>query len=1503
MTSLRGGKGVAIGFPSPPPPLLHQSVIAWLQAALPLHVEALLPSQSSLTRLLSLLHLTFLLPPSSASSQLSVLSLYSRWLRGDGLSPLMRSHWQPLVTAMIDHVTSPLLYRQEGDAEVAGAGGAVVGVGGEDEDGGGWGAEGGELAGGRLSFRDRQKVRKEVEVREEAHAQVSEKVFAFLTSLHSHSALPLTPTTSHHLLSTLLNTANTVLHYPSPPSPLLPSLLSCLFSSFLSSPPPPPPHLWAFLHERMRTWMTVKVALERWRAALKEWTAVLLQVLARDWEVEQEQRRRGKGDAGEDAEAEEEGAADEGEGVRPMAPRSSSFSISPRHSTPHGRTPPVSRSPRRRSHRASSPDIFALAHSSPPHPNAPFLPPLTFPQAFQSWLLFLRLPGSPLSTASLPLRQLIYHGLIDSLTTIVDAVHRMPLPPSSSSSSSHPPSTSPLPRYLLPTSNTLLLIYGPSFFDACLHTLNNAIAPSPSLSFHGHLLQPQLNPTLPRLLTSYAWDVRSDHASLFASLCLIFTTRCSSRCDPRTLSSFYHLLRLALSSNQSDIVYTVLRHSTSLFSTSLPSVFLLIPDFLRVIRKLLKQVTSRLSPSPLFSSSTSREGGGPLSSVFSYTTPSTPLDASLGASSHTPLQRRDCVKMSLLTEEGEEGEDDDEVEWMEGGIGSGPDVDAGNHRTQRGGPGHVQSSSGDEEGERENEPPVAVRLACLSILQSWLALPYLYARCPVVPLFTLHAATSPFSGSSPLRTEANRVLAASSAPPLLTFWSLRPHLLHLLLRSLKKDSSSGVKSACLWGLFFLIQQEVEWRKGKRQGEKPATSPANEDIAKDGRKGVKVEGKEGREGKEDREDVICRCLFAILACCRPSFTPTVSHAATEVLRSLASTMDDLLPMRWSKGYTKLRESLGEKLKEHEKERPEAESKGDSEEEEEDKPTGTPGAAGGSTLLDINQSDTLPEPPTTRRASYKRARPHANRPLIVLVLIDSLCLIAQEQLQLVAAALNTKPMATPPPPSTAPALPFTTSLAPRPPSPEQFLVLARVVASLLSCLLEFVMAYPVLLSPSSPIWPLPISVRVRSALFSLIEASLSLRSQQLLARREHRPPSAQSASPFTPTFPAPPILSASGEEGSGGGSGDRRKKPVPPSAGIIRGASSPPLTPEREKRGVSGLAPPATDPSPHGLPPSFLEACQVIEDAAAVVMRHLLVRMHQYPMEKGLGPEQVVSAVVEEEDDEGGGESGEGRDGVGEDRRVHLVYDSSIIVTAYELGGGAEGEGLTRIIVRDMTGKYAWDVSEVEGVDNTYTRQVEAQRRLKVAEGEWHEMEEGMEREARRLERARIDASPHPRPYAHGDSSGEEADPPDAPHSDDSTSFTSTVDPDDEDGEDDDADDSDTEGRTGGRGRRRGEVRGRVRATAWMAMGRAMRTAKRARPAKQPPTLQQPTTPSAPKRALSSTARATPRASSCPGPRCRSSRRSSHHPSRHRPEIGKAERAKGWGGARTCSTIWR
>ena len=57
------------------------------------------------------------------------------------------------------------------------------------------------------------------------------------------------------------------------------------------------------------------------------------------------------------------------------------------------------------------------------------VPALTFPHAFQSWLLFLRLPGPPLATASLPLRQLIYHGLIDALITILEAVHRPVHPP------------------------------------------------------------------------------------------------------------------------------------------------------------------------------------------------------------------------------------------------------------------------------------------------------------------------------------------------------------------------------------------------------------------------------------------------------------------------------------------------------------------------------------------------------------------------------------------------------------------------------------------------------------------------------------------------------------------------------------------------------------------------------------------------------------------------------------------------------------------------------------------------------------------------------------------------------------------------------------------------------------------------------------------------------------------------------------------------------------------
>ena len=153
MTGLRGGKGDGIGFPSPPPPLLHQSVIAWLQSALPLNVDELLPSLPALEKLLALLRLTFLLPPSSAASQLSVLSLYAQWLRGEGLSPLMRGQMQAVVMAMVDHVTIPLLFREEMDIVTPSLAASSPSLYAEDDDDG-------ELTVGRLSFQDRERVRK-----------------------------------------------------------------------------------------------------------------------------------------------------------------------------------------------------------------------------------------------------------------------------------------------------------------------------------------------------------------------------------------------------------------------------------------------------------------------------------------------------------------------------------------------------------------------------------------------------------------------------------------------------------------------------------------------------------------------------------------------------------------------------------------------------------------------------------------------------------------------------------------------------------------------------------------------------------------------------------------------------------------------------------------------------------------------------------------------------------------------------------------------------------------------------------------------------------------------------------------------------------------------------------------------------------------------------------------------------------------------------------------------
>ena len=234
LTTMKGGKGEGIGFSSPPP-LLHQSVISWMQSALPLYVDDLLPSYSALEKLLALLRLTFTLPPSSAASQLSVLSLYSHWLNGQGLSPLMRSHSQSLVMAMIDHLTVALLYREDVDVVSPSLAASFPSSYAEDE------AGDGDLQVGRLSFAERQQVRKEVEVREGAHVQVSEKVFAFLSlpPLTGHS-----PSPPHNLPSSPLHAAidhqrSVTLPLAPLPCPPLPPLLPLLLLPVLPLIPCP----------------------------------------------------------------------------------------------------------------------------------------------------------------------------------------------------------------------------------------------------------------------------------------------------------------------------------------------------------------------------------------------------------------------------------------------------------------------------------------------------------------------------------------------------------------------------------------------------------------------------------------------------------------------------------------------------------------------------------------------------------------------------------------------------------------------------------------------------------------------------------------------------------------------------------------------------------------------------------------------------------------------------------------------------------------------------------------------------------------------------------------------------------------------------------------------------------------------------------------------------------------------------------------------------------------
>ena len=1258
-----------LGFSPLPPVPLHSCVVDWLLRAAQLDGgSALLPTAASLDSTLALLRLTFLLPPSASACQLQVLAVYEQWLRGEQLPTVLSSKTDELARVVVDHTAALLTCTP---ASSSGAGDAE--------------ADGEELSAGRLSFDDREKARAVNERMEAAHVQACERVLHVWASLceQRDGSASVTAATCEYVLQAQLRVCDEVVQRSQPlPAVLLHSLLSCLLTSFLSTPADVATSLWEQLQSRLRLWMVRQSAvLESWQDVTRQWTDRLLLALAMD---EQQQQQQPPIKGGVSASQQQPGS-----------------------------------DPRSTASRATE---------------STFLP---FRRTFDRWLILLRLPGSPLSVSSLRVRQAVLAGLHCSLAALLSALQR----PRSIAAPAVLGTATVLvvvPRHQLPSCNTLLLLFGSWLVDACLHTLNNAVP------LIGQLRQPQLCDSLPAPLAAYSFDGGSEQSSPFSAACLLLCTRRAAPLDSRWVSSLFHVVRLALSSNQTDVLYTVLRNSTQLFSGELDSAHVLLPAFLAAIKRLLAQaaVAERADGSAHGGSSTAAA----VRSVFSYTTPSTPLLHDSVGSSHTPLQRRDRTRISLLSDEAEaqllgddEAEEDDtEQQWLKQQSSQSatsldfsqppPDLATADSSTtpadsrwarqqsdsRREQTPHRPPAIGEDEADSDQLPPVSVRLACLSILHSWLALPFLFRHAAVSQLFPLHSAASQLHAEGRRTLSAAAASVASGATSELTavrYWSLRAPLLDMLLRSLRYDTSPAVQSACVWGLHLALQLEL--------------GDANRRA-------------ETATGDADSGHLVCRCLTGLLARCRPSSVATVSHTAIEALRSAVDALSAAPSRRWSRGYDKLRLSLGQPL-----------SQPTDDTEDEQDGDGTPGnERDGSPSQRILSGSQRPADQAvdsderirssidqqTRSGGGCRERgAKKKQPLLLLVLIDSLCTLATQQLQALTAALSDSYQPLSPPQPSSPSVYRS--------SDERYSVLAQLVSALLSALLEYAMAFPPLLSPRSALWSSSTCVRARRSLFVLLQYALSLRVEQsaLLRDRSQNASAGQRASSFSPSFAAPPALAArpmrsrvNASDMSGAAVRD-----------LTRGTSSPAITPPRKPRHVHTDSAAHSAYSAYQLPAAFVRACDAIEETASALLRRLLTRMQHSPTGRALlGPEQVGAAVCEEED--------QGCEEPAEDSRLHVVLDDCSVVTLYHLNGDHSGD-TARLVVRDMTGKYAWDVRQVREADAQLTERVAQQRSASAAEKQWLAMQQCSQPASRAPARQK---SGRARKEPQRDSSGEE-----------------------------------------------------------------------------------------------------------------------------------------------------
>jgi hypothetical protein len=179
-----------------------------------------------------------------------------------------------------------------------------------------------------------------------------------------------------------------------------------------------------------------------------------------------------------------------------------------------------------------------------------------FQKVFRTWDHFLHLLGNPMGLEDLDCRKIAVDAIITSIGYFLDLIEK----PKTKSreekiANAGKKKSNVIPREFLPRGNTLLSIYGPWLFDIC-----------------------RLN--VPKLLTT--------KAECYAVLCRLFCIRFDQPFERSFLSIFYIALHQGLCYGHPAVQQAIIRNSESIFCVDLPGVSILIPDFVEVCFKVIK---------------------------------------------------------------------------------------------------------------------------------------------------------------------------------------------------------------------------------------------------------------------------------------------------------------------------------------------------------------------------------------------------------------------------------------------------------------------------------------------------------------------------------------------------------------------------------------------------------------------------------------------------------------------------------------------------------------------------------------------------------------------------------------------------------------------------------------------------------------------------------------------------------------------------------------------------